>query len=42
MVGDGNEESYAVVFDPELPSQVATIAALQEAGLSYQTRPFRT
>jgi hypothetical protein len=42
MVGDGNEESYAVVFDPELPSQVATIAALQEAGLNYQTRPFRT
>lgn len=41
MVGDGNAESYAVVFDPGLPSQVATIQALQEAGLNYQIRPFR-
>lgn len=40
MVTDGNSESYAVVFDPELPSQQATIQLLQEAGLTYQARPF--
>lgn len=41
MVGDGNEESYAVVFDPDLPSQVAAIQQLRAAGIAYQTRYYR-
>lgn len=41
MVGDGNEQSYAVVFDPDLPSQVATVQQLTAAGLNYQTRTYR-
>jgi murein DD-endopeptidase MepM/ murein hydrolase activator NlpD len=41
MVQDGNEESYVVVFDPDLPSQAATIQQLQAAGVAYQTRYYR-
>lgn len=37
----GNAESYAVIFDPELPSQAGTIERLTAAGLSYRTRVLR-
>lgn len=41
MVKDGNAESYAVVFDPQLPSQAAAIQQLQQAGVNYQARVYR-
>lgn len=41
MVKDGNADSYAVVFDPQLPSQAAAIQQLQQSGVNYQTRVYR-
>ena len=41
MVQDGNAESYAVVIDPSLPSQVSAIQQFTAAGISYQTRVYR-
>lgn len=35
----GNEESYAIVAYPERPSQVATIAALQDEGFNWVAWP---
>lgn len=42
MVAAGNSESYGVIFDPDLPSQMATIAAMEAAGLAYRLRYLRS